>query len=110
MPPFMRYVYSMVAFVDGGFPFGSLFFHLQLLDLFVWIVERYVGRFTPRFRSRSLESDLTDADWVDWMCRMRPAGMKRPLALFITFLWVISACSTVLYSSASARYSSQASA
>ena len=46
-----------------------------------------------------------------WLVRsVRPAGMKRPLALFTAFLKVLSACSTVLVSPASARYSSQASA
>ena len=33
-------------------------------------------------RSRSLTSDLTDAGSVGWKCRMRPAGMMRPLDLF----------------------------
>ena len=41
---------------------------------------------------------------------MRPAGMKKPLVLFTAFLKVLSACSTVVVSPASARYSSQASA
>ena len=34
-PPLMRYACSMVAFVDGGLPFGSLVFNHQFLDLFV---------------------------------------------------------------------------
>ena len=41
---------------------------------------------------------------------MRPAVMKRSLALFTVFLKVFSACFTVLVSPASARYLSQASA
>ena len=61
--------------------------------------------FSPRFRSRSSASDLADADWVGWKCRMRPAGIMRPLALFTAFLKVFSACSTVLASPSSARYS-----
>ena len=36
---------------------------------------------------------------------MRPAGMKRPLALFTAFLKVFTACSTVPVSPASERYS-----
>ena len=62
--------------------------------------------FSPRFRSRSSASDLADAGRVCWKCRMRPAGMKRPLALFTAFLKVFSACSYVLVSPASASYSS----
>ena len=31
--PWMRYACSMVAFVDGGFSFGSHIFHHQFLDL-----------------------------------------------------------------------------
>ena len=35
-PPWMRFACcSIVAFVDGGLPFGSLVFHNQFLDLFV---------------------------------------------------------------------------
>ena len=30
-------------FVDGGLPIGSLVFHHQFWDLFVWIIERFVG-------------------------------------------------------------------
>ena len=63
-----------------------------------------------RFRSRSSASDLADAGRGGWKCRMRPAGMKRALALFTVFLKVFSVCSTVLVSPDSARYSSQASA
>ena len=66
--------------------------------------------FSPRFRSRSSASDLADASSVGWKCWMRPVGMKRPLALFTAFLKVLSACSTILVSPASARYSSHASA
>ena len=65
--------------------------------------------FSPRFRTRSSASDLADAGRVGWKCLMRPAGMKRPLALFTAFLKVFSACSTVLVSPASVRYLSQVS-
>ena len=41
---------------------------------------------------------------------MGPAVTKKPRVLFNAFLKVFSACSTVLVSPASARYSSQASA
>ena len=57
--------------------------------------------FSRRFRSRS----SAHAGWVGWKCRMRPTGMKRPLALVTAFVKVFSACSTVLVSPASARYS-----
>ena len=63
-----------------------------------------------RFRSRLSARDLADAGRVGWKCRMRPAGMKRPLALFTAFPKVFSACSKVSVSPASARYSLQASA
>ena len=66
--------------------------------------------FSRRLRSRSSVSYLADAGRVGLKCRMRPTGMKRPLALFTAFLKVFSACSTVLVSPASARYLSQASA
>ena len=66
----MRYACSMVAFVDGGLPFDSLVVHHQSLDLFVWIVERIVGGFSRRLRSRSSASDLADAGTVGWMCRI----------------------------------------
>ena len=64
----------------------------------------------PRFRSRSSASDLADAGRVGWKCWIRPAGMKRPLALFTDFQKVFSACSTVLGSPVSAWYLSQGSA
>ena len=66
--------------------------------------------FCPRFRSRSSASDLANAGRVGWKCRIRPAGMKRPLALFTAFLKVFSACSTGLVSPDSAKYLLQASA
>ena len=53
--------------------------------------------FSRRFRSRSSASDLADAGSVGWKCRMRPVGMKRPLASITTFLKVFSACSTVFF-------------
>ena len=64
--------------------------------------------FSGRFRSRSQASDLTDACWIVWKFRMRPAGMKRPLALSTAFLMVFSACSTVVVSMS--KVFSQASA
>ena len=45
----MSYACLMVAFVDGGLPFGSLVFHHQSLDLFVQIVERLVGGIKSAF-------------------------------------------------------------
>ena len=60
---------------------------------------------SQRFRSRS----LADASWVGWLCRMWPVGMKRPLALSTASQKFFLACSTVLVSPASSRYSSQAS-
>ena len=92
MPSYMRYACSIVAFVDGGLPFGSLVFGSVCLV------------FRRRFRSRSSASDLADAGRIGWNCQMRPVRMKRPLTLFTAFLKVFSACSTVLVSPASARY------
>ena len=65
--------------------------------------------FSPRIASRLSASDFVDAGRVGWMWLMRPAGMKRPLALFAYFLKVFSACSTVLVLPASARYLSHVS-
>ena len=39
----MRHACSMVAFVEGGLPFGSLVIHHQFLNLFVQIIQRFVG-------------------------------------------------------------------
>ena len=106
----MRYACSMVAFVDGGLPFRSLvFLHLSwiFLSRSLNVLSAKISRC---FRSRSSASDLTDAGWVGWVCRMRTAGKKRPVTLFTAFFKVFMACSTVLVSPASAMYSSQASA
>ena len=40
------------------------------------------------FCQRSSASDLDDADRIGWKCRMRPVGLKMPLALFTAFLKV----------------------
>ena len=106
----MRYPCSMVAFVDGGLTFVSLVFQHQFLDLFFRSLRNSSAGFNRQFRSHSSASDLADSGTVGWKCRMRSGGIKRPLALFTAFLKVFSACSTVLVSSASERFSSQASA
>ena len=64
----MRYACSMVAFVDGGLPFGSLVFHHQFLDLLFRSLCVSSAGFSPSFRSRSSASDLADADRVGWKC------------------------------------------
>ena len=102
-----RYACSMVVFVDGGLPFGSLVVLHQFFYLFVWIV--LSAGFSRRFRSRSSASDLDDAGRVGCKCRMRPAEIMRPLSLFTAFLTVFLALSTVRISPALAA-SSQASA
>ena len=81
-PPLMRYTCSMVVFVDGGLSFSSLVFHHQFWDLSDQIAERFVGGIIRSYRYRSWASDLADG----WKCRMRPAGMKRPLTVFTAFL------------------------
>ena len=102
----MRYACSMVAFVDGGLPFGSLVFHHQFsICLFRSLSVSSAG-FSWRFRSRYSTSDLADAGRLCWKCLMRLAGMKRPLVLVTAFQKVLSACSTVLVSPALTRYSS----
>ena len=107
----MRYACSMVSFVDGGLPFGSLVLPLPVFGIcLLRSLSVLSAGFSPCFRSRSTASDMIDVVTVGWKFGMRPVGMKRPLALFIAFLKVYPACSTVIVSPASARYLSQASA
>ena len=64
----MRYACSMVAFVDGGLPFGSLVSNTSFgICLFRSLSVSSVG-FSPRFRSRSSANDLADAGMVGWKC------------------------------------------
>ena len=58
----MRFARSMVSFVDGGLPFGSLDFHHQFLNLLGEIVERFVGGIYSAF------SDLFIGERFGW-CR-----------------------------------------
>ena len=105
----MRYACSVVAFIDGGLSFGLSSIINFLICLSISLSVSSEG-FSRRFRFRSSARDLADAGRVGWKCRMRPAGMMRPQALFTDFLKVFSASSTVLFSLASATYSSLASA
>ena len=105
----MRFGCSMVAFVDGRLPFDSLVFHHQYcICLFIPLGVSSAG-FSRRFRTRSSTSDFADAGRFGWKCRMRPTVTETPMALFTAFLQVFLACSTILVSTASARYSSQTS-
>ena len=67
-----------------------------LICLFRSLSVSSVG-FSPRFRSRSSASDLTDADRVGWKCLMRQVGINWPLALFTAFLKVFSLVRQVLF-------------
>ena len=68
------------------------------------------SRIIRRYRSRSFGSDLAEAGSVGWNCRMRPAEIKKPLALFTALMKVRSTCATLPFTTSSARYSSMASA
>ena len=67
-PQEMRYACSMVAFVDGGLPFGSLVFQHQFWICLSRSLSVSSAGFSPRFRSRSSASDFADAGWAGWKC------------------------------------------
>ena len=60
----MRYACSMVAFVNGGLPFGSLVFHHQVLNLLFRSLSVSSVGFGPHFWARSSASELADASRV----------------------------------------------
>ena len=93
----------MVAFIDGGCSFGSLVFYRQFLDLFLLIVEWFVGDFVLVHRR---------ATWLMPAALVGGVEFSRPelRGHWPYSLKVFSACSTVLVSSSSTRYSLQASA
>ena len=95
-----------------GLPFGSLIFHHQFfgsvcLDRCAFRRRDLVSAFSLVHRRPIW---LMPTGLVGSVECGRPAGVKRPLALFGASLNVFSACSTVLASPASVNYSSQASA